>query len=67
MAKKIPMSDRLYVDKKENSEFAKKLKQLTDASSLPAYLGELLLTEIRLSTDEANLHLRERAKILGLM
>jgi len=44
-----------------------KLKQLTDASGLPESMGELFLNEIKLSTDEANRHLRERAKLLGLM
>lgn len=43
-----------------------KLKQLTEASKLPEYMGELFLTEILLSTDQANRHLRDRAKLLGL-
>lgn len=44
-----------------------KLKQLTDASGLPERMGEFFLEEIKWSTDEANKHLRDRAKLLGLM
>ena len=43
-----------------------KLKQLTDASNLPEWMGELLLTEIKATTDTANAHLRQRVKLLGL-
>lgn len=44
-----------------------RLKQLTDRSNLPEYMGELLLEEIKLSTDAPNEFLRSRAKLLGLM
>jgi hypothetical protein len=44
-----------------------KLKQLTDRSNLPESIGELFLNEIKLSTDEANQHLRDNAKFLGLL
>ena len=43
-----------------------RLKQLTDASALPGFMGELLLSEIKLSNDAPNEHLRTRVKLLGL-
>lgn len=67
MVKPKSIGDRKYQTKKEGDDFKRKLKQLTDASGLPAYMGELFLTEIKLSTDEANAHLRDRAKLLGLI
>lgn len=67
MVKPKSISDKKYQTKKEGDDFKKKLRQLTDASNLPAYMGELFLTEIKLSTDQANAHLRERAKLLGLI
>lgn len=45
----------------------KKLEQLVGAAKIPPYLRELFLSEIKLSTDKANAHLRDRAKLLGLM
>lgn len=44
-----------------------KLDELCDASNLDRKMGELFLLEIKLSTDEANKHLRERAVLLGLL
>ena len=67
MVKIKSLSEREFQTKPEVEEKKKKLKQLTDASNLPEYMGELFLSEIRLSTDEANAHLRDRAKLLGLM
>ena len=67
MAKKILLNEKLHLSESEKSELKKKMKQLTDASGLPEYMGELFLTEIKLSIDEANAHLRERARLLGLM
>jgi len=57
---------RVAVIKNTPTSKKTKLKQLTDASNLPEHMGELFLNEIKLSTDEANRHLRDRAKILGL-
>lgn len=51
------------LDQKKRKE---KLKQLTERSNLPVYMGELILEEIKLSNDKANEHLRERVKLLGL-
>ena len=67
MAKRILITDKLNLTDAEKLELKKKLKQLTDASKLPEYMGDLFLEEIKLSTDEANAHLRERARLLGLM
>lgn len=44
-----------------------RLKQLTDSCNLPSYMGELFLSEIRLSVGPSNNHLRTRAKLLGLL
>lgn len=60
------------VERKQTTEFVMtndrkfRLRQLTEASNLPENLGELLLTEIKLSTNVANEHLRTRARLLGL-
>lgn len=43
-----------------------KLRQLTERSGLPSHMGELFLSEIKLSTDSANEHLRDRVRFLGL-
>lgn len=67
MVKVKNINERLFSSKKDKIDIKAKLKQLTDASKLPEYMGELLLNEIRLSTDEENRHLRERAKLLGLL
>lgn len=67
MAKKILLNEKLHLSDEEKMMLKSKMKQLTEASNLPEYMGELFLTEIKLSTDEANAHLRERARLLGLM
>lgn len=67
MVKVKAIGEREFMSKEQIDEYKINLKQLTDASKLPESMGELFLNEIRLSTDEANAHLRERAKILGLM
>ena len=67
MVKVKSINERLFASKKDKINLKQRLKQLTDESKLPEYMGELFLNEIRLSTDEANRHLRERAKILGLI
>ena len=70
MAKKVGIDKRLYADKHDNDAYRLKLIKLMDASGWNYkmhYMGELLLSEIRKSTDTHNEHLRERAKMLGLM
>lgn len=67
MVKAKSISDRLFLSGKEKKDMALKIKHLTDSCNLPANLGELFLIEIRLSTDEANSRLREKAKLLGLI
>lgn len=73
MVKKITFDKRLFLDKKRAAELKRKVQQLLNASNatlskpLPSYFGELLLNEIKHSTDQANEHLRERARLLGLM
>lgn len=44
-----------------------KLEQLVGTAKIPPYLRELFLSEIKLSTDMANAHLRDRARLLGLL
>jgi len=60
------INKRMFESKIVLSQYKQKLKQLTDRSNLPEYMGELLLNEILLSEDEANKHLRERVVLLGL-
>lgn len=67
MAKKVLLSEKLHLTPEEKAELKKRLKQLSDASGLPEYMSELLLNEIKQTNDEANVHLRERARMLGLM
>ena len=67
MVKVRNINERIFSNSQDKKELKKKLKQLTDASNLPESMGELFLNEIRLSTDEANEHLRERARLLRLM
>jgi hypothetical protein len=67
MVKIKNINERLFASGKDKADLKQKLKQLTDESKLPEYIGELFLAEIRLSTDEANRHLRQRAKWLKLM
>ena len=66
MVKIKSINVRMYKSPKAAAELKEKLKKLTDASNLPSYMGEILLREILLSTDEPNRHLRERAVLLGL-
>ena len=49
-----------------SSDRKHRLKQLTEASNLPEHFGELFLSEIKLSNDAANEHLRTRLKLLDL-
>ena len=67
MVKVRKINERIFSSPKDKGELKKKLKQLTDASKIDPSLGELFLNEISLSTNDANKHLRERAKLLGLM
>lgn len=73
MVKKLSPDKRVYLDKAKAVDLKTKMKQLLDASNqnlekpLPDFMAELLLNEIKLSTDEANEHLRNRARLLGLM
>lgn len=67
MVKPRNLNERIFASKIDKNELKNKLKQLTDASKLPESMGELFLNEIRLSKDEANAHLRERARLLRLM
>jgi hypothetical protein len=60
------LEERIHLDSREKDKLKEKLRQLCVASNLPVYMGELFLAEIKLSTDEANRHLRERVKMLGL-
>ncbi len=67
MVKIKSINERMYKSPKAAAELKEKLKKLTDASGLKEYQGKLFLNEIELSTDERNEHLRERAKLLGLL
>lgn len=73
MVKKKNINERLFLDGQRKKDLAFKMKQLLNESNkslgkpLPGYMAELFLNEIKLSTDEANGHLRDRAKLLGLM
>ena len=67
MVKIRNINERIFSNDKDKKDLKKRLKQLTDASDLPDNFGELFLNEIRLSTDEANKRLRERARLLRLM
>lgn len=67
MVKIKSIDKRVFQDTASKKDLKLRLKRLTDASGLPEYMGELLLSELKLSTDEANRHLRERARLLGLM
>lgn len=58
---------RKIVSNQISNDRKHKLRQLAEASNLPAHFGELLLNEIKLSTDKENSHLRDRARFLGLM
>jgi hypothetical protein len=58
--------ERNIVTNPVNPTRAYKLRQLTERSGLPEHLGELFLSEIKLSTDAANEHLRDRVRFLGL-
>lgn len=67
MVKVKTLDQREFTSKEQIADYKLKLKQLTDESGLPQIMGELFLNEIKLSSDSANAHLRERAKLLGLM
>lgn len=69
MVKKKNLNERMFLDHKKASELKLKIKQLADSCEyrVPDHMEELLLNEIRLSTDSANEHLRERARLLGLI
>ena len=66
MVKKLKPEHRLYLSKERARERKSKLKQLTDAYSLPEYFGELFLSELRIDKHPDNDKARKRAKILGL-
>ena len=65
-AKKCPVARKQPTAFVVTNERKHRLKQLCDASNLPIHMAELFVTEIKLSTDDANKHLRERLKLLGL-
>lgn len=70
MVKKVNIGDRQFKSPKAKKEYQEKLVQLMEASGWNKemhYMGEMFLAEIKLSTDDANKHLRDRAKLLGLM
>jgi hypothetical protein len=70
MAKKVKSGERLFTSKKDNADYQDRLIKLMSASGWKPdmyYLGELFISEIRSSQDSANEHLRQRAKMLGLM
>ena len=65
-AKKCPIERKKPTNFPISNERKHRLSQLCKASKLPEHMGELFLNEIKLSTDDANKHLRDRIKILGL-
>ena len=44
-----------------------KILEFARAHNIPDYMADLFINEVRLTTDEANKDLREKAKLLGLM
>ena len=67
MVRPTTLGKREFMSNGDKKKYKELLDQLCDASNLDRKIGELFLTEIKLSTDEANKHLRERAILLGLM
>jgi hypothetical protein len=70
MVKVKSLSEREFQDKNQKKIYQDKLDNLARSCGWAPemfYMAELLLNEIRKSDDEANAHLRERAKLLGLM
>jgi hypothetical protein len=67
MVKVKTTGERVFQSEQEVKTRKEKIAQLAKASNLPEHMGELLLSEIRLSTDDTNKQLRERAELLGLM
>ena len=66
MVKIVNLEERKFMNKAKKLDRKQKIKALAEYSKLDPKMGELFLTEIKLSTDEANAHLRERVKLLGL-
>ena len=58
---------RLYLSPEKAIILRDKIKDFAKHHGVREYMAELFINEVRLSTDEANAHLRERAQIMGLM
>lgn len=58
---------KMFQDEKELAKRKVKLDQLCDKHNLPSYMGELFLSELKLSTLDKDERAKQHAKLLGLM
>lgn len=67
MPKLKPLAQRLFLSNDSVQDVKERLNQLCDSCKLDRSMGELLLSELRLSKNPSDDKLKERAKILGLI
>lgn len=65
----MKLKPKRYQDEHEIKKRKEKLKQLTELYGLPDYMGEIFLSELKLTNSQhpEDLKAIERAKLLGLL
>lgn len=60
-------NERLFLSTEKRIVLRKKIDEFAKFHNVPEYMADLFIDEVRLSYDEANKHLRDRAELMGLM
>ena len=59
--------ERLFLSVEKRIILRKKIDDFARLYSIPDYMADLFINEVRLSEDEANKDLRYKASLMGLM
>lgn len=59
--------ERLFLSVDRRIVLRKKIDEFARIHNVPEYMADLFIDEVRLSEDEANKHLRDRAELMRLM
>ena len=59
--------ERLFLSVEKKIVLRKKIDEFAKMHGVREYMADLFIDEVRMSDDEANAHLRERAMLMGLM
>jgi hypothetical protein len=58
---------RLFLSAEKRIVLRDKIEKFAKMHNVPMYMANLFIDEVRMSNDEANKHLREKAELIGLM